>query len=69
MGRAAEQAPAAGVPEGWLVLPDDGADEILTAADVTARIDRGIAEANRVPRAGWHSAGTSAAAAFGKAIG
>ncbi len=36
------------VPEGWLVLPHDSADGTLTAADVTAMIERGVAEANRV---------------------
>ena len=36
------------VPEGWLVPPHDSADGTLTAADVTAIVERGIAEANRV---------------------
>jgi uncharacterized protein GlcG (DUF336 family) len=37
------------VPQGWLVLPHDAEDGSgLTAADVTAIIDRGIAEAHQV---------------------
>jgi uncharacterized protein GlcG (DUF336 family) len=36
------------VPQGWLVLPHDSPDGGLTAADVVAMINRGIAEANQV---------------------
>jgi len=36
------------VPEGWLVLPHDAADGTIKAADVTAIINRSIAEANQV---------------------
>lgn len=40
--------PGSPVPEGWLVLPHASADGTLTADDVTAMINRGIAEAKRV---------------------
>ncbi|AGA25315.1 heme-degrading domain-containing protein [Singulisphaera acidiphila] len=40
--------PGAPVPEGWLVLPHASADGTLTADDVTAMINRGIAEAKHV---------------------
>src|SRR5262249_50248003 len=40
--------PVTPLPQGWLVLPHDSADGTLTAADVTAIINRGIAEANTV---------------------
>lgn len=36
------------VPDGWLVLPHASADGTLTADEVTAMINRGIVEANRV---------------------
>jgi uncharacterized protein GlcG (DUF336 family) len=39
--------PGLPVPDGWLVLPHDAPDGSLTAADVTAMVQRGIAEANR----------------------
>ncbi|WP_406697440.1 hypothetical protein V5E97_01150 [Singulisphaera sp. Ch08] len=40
--------PGSPVPEGWLVLPHASADGTLTADDVTAMINRGIAEAKHV---------------------
>jgi uncharacterized protein GlcG (DUF336 family) len=40
--------PGQPVPDGWLVVPHDSADGTMTAADVTAIINRGIAEANQV---------------------
>jgi len=36
------------IPQGWLVIPHDAPDGSLTAADVTAMIERGVAEANQV---------------------
>jgi uncharacterized protein GlcG (DUF336 family) len=36
------------IPQGWLVLPHDAPDGSVTAADVTAMIERGVAEANQV---------------------
>jgi uncharacterized protein GlcG (DUF336 family) len=36
------------VPQGWLVIPHDAPDGSLTAADVTAMVQRGVAEANQV---------------------
>jgi len=40
--------PGLAVPDGWIVVPHGSADGGLTAADVTAMVQRGIAEANRV---------------------
>ena len=36
------------IPQGWLVVPHDAPDGSLTAADVTAMIERGVSEANQV---------------------
>jgi uncharacterized protein GlcG (DUF336 family) len=36
------------LPQGWLVIPHDAPDGSLTAADVTAIIQRGVSEANQV---------------------
>lgn len=40
--------PGTPVPSGWLVQPHDSADGTLTAADVTAMVQRGITQANTV---------------------
>lgn len=36
------------VPDGWLVIPHGSADGTITAADVTAMVERGVAEAQQV---------------------
>jgi uncharacterized protein GlcG (DUF336 family) len=36
------------IPQGWLVIPHDAPDGSLTAADVTAIVERGVSEANQV---------------------
>ena len=36
------------IPQGWLVVPHDAPDGSITAADVTAIVERGVAEANQV---------------------